>query len=120
MFGEFLVRHIRLTRRNPTAHRDARLMHGFRITGNQWMPPGEVLSLCHQPIATRRRQPFQAPDVAWGEPHTILHSGMTMGIVAATAGPTVKQLAADVSEKRVVRILLDQFVEATAAAPVAE
>src|SRR5262249_10072094 len=45
---------------------------------------------------------------------------MAMRIVAAAAHHTVEQLATDVCEKRVVRIFVDQFVQAAAAAAVAQ
>src|SRR5215475_9027389 len=95
-------------------------MHGFWIAGDQRMPPGEVLALRYQTVATCGRQPFQPPDVAGGKPHAVPYSGMAVGIVDAAARSTVKQFATYVGKQSVVRTLFDQLVQAATAAPVAQ
>src|SRR5207237_7156780 len=66
------------------------------------------------------RQPFQPPHIARSEPHAILHFGLAVGIVAAAAFVAIKQLAAYVGEQSFVRVLVNQLVQTTAAAAVAQ
>ena len=84
------------------------------------MPPGETLALRHQAVGAGRRQPFEPPHIARGEPHAILHLGLAVGIVAAAAACAIEQLAADVGIHRRVGVLVDQLVQAAAAAAVAQ
>jgi len=95
-------------------------VHGLGIARDKRVPPGEILALRHQPIAAGRRQPFEPPHVARGEPHAILHLRLAMGIVAAAAFLAIEQLAADAGEDRCVGVFVDQLVQAAAAAAVAQ
>ena len=58
--------------------------------------------------------------VARGEPHAVLHARLAVGIVGAAAGLSVQQPAAHVGEHGLVGVLVDQLVQAAAAAAVAQ
>src|SRR5262245_16328329 len=95
-------------------------MDRFRIAGDQRMPPCEVLAFSHQAVGAGWRQPPEPPDIARREPHAIPYLGMAMGIVAAAARCAVEQLATYVGEQCIISVLINKFVQATAAATVAQ
>ena len=105
---------------DAAAHRNARLVHGLRIAGNQRMPPVQIAPFGEQTIGTGGRQPNNAPDIARGEPDAVLHLRGTIGIVATAAACPIEQSAANIREigpARIVGILeLDQAAAAAAVA----
>ena len=63
---ELVVRHVVLPGADAAAHRDAGLVHGLGVAGDQRVPPVEVVAVGHQPVAAGRRQPDDSVDVTRG------------------------------------------------------
>src|SRR5689334_14845003 len=89
----------RALRDGAAADRDARLVHGLGIARDQRMPPIQVATLRHQPVAAGLRQPVEAADVAGGELHAIRHDFLAVLVILAAAVAEVELLAGDIGEK---------------------
>src|SRR5262249_52155542 len=95
-------------------------MHRLRIAGYQRVPPGEILAFRDQAVGAGRWQPLQSPDIARGESHAISHLGLAVRVVTAAAFFAIEELAAHVREQGLVRVFINELVQAAAAAAVAE
>src|SRR5882724_9997680 len=101
-------------------HRDARLMHGPGIAGDQGMPPCQVLALSQQPIGAGLGQPIEAPDIARRQLYAIRHQLLTVLIILAAAVPEIELAAGDIGEVQLAGIRVPQLLQAAAAAAVAQ
>ena len=83
------------------------------------MPIGQLLSLGHQSIGAGDRKPAQIANHIRRQPHAIGNSLVAARIVDAFARLAVEQLAADIGEMNLARVLVLELDEAAAAAAVA-
>src|ERR1700722_19809158 len=111
---------VALAGRHPPAHRNARLVHAVGRARHQRMPVVEGPSLGDQPISAGDGKPAKLANRGRRQLHAVENLPVTVLIIAAAAGPAVKQPAANVREVNLARILVFELGEAAAATAVTE
>ena len=113
--------HIVFARSNAAAYRNACGVHRFRIIGDEWMPPVEIMPFCEPAVSASRRKPDQSLDIARRKPDAILYLGGPIAVVAAFACRAVEETAGHVRKVRPLAIVrIFQFDQTAASAPIAE
>jgi hypothetical protein len=82
------------------------------------MPVVEVPSLGDQPVGAGDGQPAELANRGRRQFHAVENLAVTVLIIAAAAGPAVKQPAANVREVNLARILVLELDEAASATAV--
>ncbi|CAH1653976.1 hypothetical protein BOSEA31B_11006 [Hyphomicrobiales bacterium] len=118
--GRLLLRDVVFGCEDTPANGDSRRDHGFRISGNERVPPGQVLSFRDEAIGAGRRQPGQAAHLLRRQGHAIGHLLRTVRIVPAAAGTGIEQATADIGREDAPGLLVLELDEAAAATAVAK
>lgn len=105
---------------HASACRDAGLMNGFPVAGDEMVPPVEIASLVHQAVSTSRRQPIARDDTFRREADAILDDGFSVRIVAALAALAIEKAAGEVCVFDFPRVIVLEFQKAAEAASVAQ
>src|SRR5882757_11378649 len=109
-----------ILRNHPSAGRDSRLVHGFRVTRDQGMPPVEVLLQMDQPVGAGLGEPVHLFHNLWGELDAVRHDLLAVLVVPAARGLGVQKLAASVGLGQFPGALVFELVDAAHAAAVAQ
>src|SRR5690554_5969528 len=86
---EFVLGHLPLGN-GKAAHTDPFTVNALGITRNQGVPAGQLASLGNAPISTRLRQPVEFGNTLRGQPLTIRHTHLTIGVIAAAAAVEIE------------------------------
>src|SRR3984893_19320470 len=93
-----LARHFALARADAAAHGDAGRVHGFRIAGDERMPPGEPASLGETAIGAGVRQPTVFGGALGREFEEIAHALHAVCIIGAPKSLAIEKPASGVGE----------------------
>lgn len=105
---------------DPSADRDAGLVHGFGASRNQPVPPVEVMPLRDQPIGAGPGQPADGAHILRRQPDTVRNPRQPVGIVGTAAAFGVEQPATDARPVDFAGILVLQLRQTAFAAAVAK
>src|SRR5216684_5977937 len=105
---------------HPSAGRDSRLVHGFRVARDQGVPPIEVLAEMDQPVSTGLGQPVHLFHHLWGELDAVRDDLLAILVVPAAGRLGVQKLAAGVGLGEFPGVLVFELVDAAQAAAVAQ
>jgi hypothetical protein len=96
------------------------LDHARFASGDQGMPPGERLATRQTAIGAAIRQPVELAGILRRQPHAVAHPLGSIGVVTASAGLEIEQLAGEIGEVDLARILILELDKTAAPAAVAQ
>lgn len=90
------------------------------ITGDERMPVRQRFAIGDQTVGAGWWQPVDFRQRGGGQRNTVGHFTRTVGVITARAAVRIEEAAGDVGEFQLAGFIVAQFVQATAAATVAE
>lgn len=116
---EIFIGHI-LLGDNFSAHGNSGEVDAFLFTGNERMPPGQVLPVADEPVSAGFGHPVKLGQILRRQRHAGRHPDGAVGIIRAGAGFAVKKRADDIGVENFGRVLVFQLHEAAFGAAIAE
>jgi hypothetical protein len=107
-------------RTGAAGNRYSGLAHRLRPSGNQGVPPSQILAFRQQAISTSVGQPIQLTNIFRGQLDAVGHPGGSILIVGAATFPCVKQLAGCRGKVNFAGVLIFELHQAAAGATVAK